>query len=110
MITVLVGYYNVEKDNILSSEDNVEFLIGKIDSLWMLEHDDWVTDNERQIIQDLTKIDAKNAKRFTQLESSSKLLDQLLEVIEKRYVSTTPMRSKTLFNGVEAGKGLQTNL
>lgn len=95
-VTVLVGYYNVENDNILSSDDNVEFFYGKIDSLWMLENDDWVTDNERQIIQDLSKIDAKyakNAKRFTQLESSSKLLDEVLEVIEKRYVSTTPMRS-----------------
>lgn len=92
-VTVLVGYYNVEKDNILSSEDNVEFFRAEIDSLWMLENADWVTNNEGQITKDLTKIDAKNAKRFRQLESSSKLLDEILEVIEKRYVSTTPMRS-----------------
>lgn len=92
-VTVLVGYYNVEKDNILSSEDNVEFFRAEIDSLWMLENAEWVTNNEGQITKDLTKIDAKNAKRFRQLESSSKLLDEVLEVIEKRYVSTTPMRS-----------------
>lgn len=92
-VTVLVGYYNVEKDNILSSEDNVEFFRAEIDSLWMLENAEWVTNNEGQITKDLTKIDAKNAKRFRQLESSSKLLDEILEVIEKRYVSTTPMRS-----------------
>lgn len=95
-VTVLVGYYNVEKDNILSSEDNVEFFMGEVDSLWMLEDVDWVTNSEGQIVQDLNKIDAKNeknAERFKPLESSSKLLDEVLEVIEKRYVSTTPMRS-----------------
>lgn len=92
-ITVLVGYYNVEKDNILSSEDNVEFFMGEIDSLWMLDDADSVKDNEGQIVEDLNKIDAKNDKRFKQLDSSSKLLDEILEIIEKRYVSTTPMRS-----------------
>lgn len=92
-VTVLVGYYNVEKDNILSSEDNVEFFMGKIDSLWMLDDADSVKDNEGQIVKDLNKIDAKNDKRFKQLDSSSKLLDEILEIIEKRYVSTTPMRS-----------------
>lgn len=95
-VTVLVGYYKVENDNILSSEDNVEFFMGEIDSFWMLENADWVKDNEGQIVKDLNKIDAKNAKnaeRFKPLESSSKLLDEVLEVIEKRYVSTTPMRS-----------------
>lgn len=92
-VKVLVGYYNVENDNILSSEYNVQFFMGEIDSLWMLENADWVKDNEGQIVKDLNKIDAKTDKRFKQLDSSSKLLDEILEIIEKRYVSTTPMRS-----------------
>lgn len=94
-VVVLIGYYNVEKDNILSSEDNVQYFRGEIDSLWMFEDPDWVTDNEQQITTDFSKIDPKNdqSPNWKRLESSSKLLDDVLEVIEKRYVSTTPMRS-----------------
>lgn len=42
----MVGYYNVEKDNILFSEDNVEFFMGEIDFFWMLDDVDLVKDNE----------------------------------------------------------------
>jgi hypothetical protein len=101
-MTVLVVEYAVQDDNIMYNgghppgyfrgevEDPPGYFRGEVEDFWMLkdENQDW--SEGTNIERDLREIDRVCIREN---HINSDLCEKVLDIIEKRYVSTTPMRS-----------------
>lgn len=90
-VTVLVVKYVVKDDNIMYNGDHTpEYFRGEVKDLWMLNDDNHNWKEGNDIEKDFSKIDHVSTDEN---RIDSNLCEKVLDVIEKQYVSTTPMRS-----------------